>query len=139
MYDRDAPKSWSDWNQRKLTAGIRKEFDGARISRRRRRQRCAQPSGSGGERRASFEERKQRILRWTDIEDRGVVEQIDEGGLFLIEPLDRREEERLVLLIGLPSEPPYCWRLKGDCPFGLKSKALRASNVSSRKSPNALP
>src|SRR5215468_8228391 len=40
---------------------------------------------------------------------------------------------------GPPNEPPYCCRLKGDWPLGLKSKALRASKALSRKRPNALP
>jgi hypothetical protein len=45
----------------------------------------------------------------------------------------------LSALSGPPSEPPYCCRLKSDLPEGLKSKALRASNFSSRKRPKTLP
>ena len=45
----------------------------------------------------------------------------------------------LSFLIGPPNEPPYCCLLNGDLPFGLKSKALRASNLSSRNSPKMLP
>src|SRR5262249_59797863 len=40
---------------------------------------------------------------------------------------------------GPPNEPPYCCRLNGDLPLGLKSKALRASKALSRKRPNTLP